>query len=262
MTIMKFLTFDLETTGVDVANDRIVEIAIFSVDPESGTNGRPLFDRRINPGRPIPKEASDIHGITDADVKDCPNFRQVATTVASFLEKQVVVGFKSNTFDVPILCEEMARAGEKFDWRSVTWIDAGNLYTILDPRTLAAAVEKYIGRQAAAEHAEKAHGAAADAAVVAGILQGMVERHPEILGGKTPQEIATIARFGNAIADPAGKFYRDANGAACYAFGKHKGLTLESEIGYARWMLGGDFPMTTKQFINQELSRLSGRPKA
>lgn len=252
---MKFLSFDLETTGKEIETARIVEIAIRSSD------GATLLDTRINPGIPIEAEATEVHGITDDDVKGCKPFKEHALDIATMLAGQAVAGFRSNGFDVPILCEEFARAGCEFDYRSVTWIDVGNLFTILDPRTLVKAVSKYVSDEAAKDYVDHAHGAKADAWATDLVLNGMIGIHPDILGGKTPAELATIARFGGQIADPAGKFYYDDEGALRFSFGKHKGAKFGDETGYARWMLDAGFPITTKQFINRELSRLAGKPK-
>lgn len=253
---MKFLSFDLETTGKEIETARIVEIAIRSSD------GATLLDTLINPGIPIEPEATEVHGITDDDVKDCKPFKHYAAEIAMLLAGQAVAGFRSNAFDVPILCDELARAGCEFDYRSVTWIDVGNLFTILDPRTLVKAVSKYVSDEAAKDYVDHAHGAEADAWATALVLNGMIGIHPEVVGGKTPAEIAAISRFGGQIADPAGKFYYDDDGALRFSFGKHKGAKFADEIGYARWMLEAGFPLTTKQFIRRELARITGRPKA
>lgn len=245
---MNFLAFDLETTGLDVSQDRIIEIAIKRWDgPESfGVPNGCVW--RVNPGRPIPPAATAVHGITDVDVANCPPFAAIAETVKAALEGQTVVGYGINRFDIAILCEEMIRAKVPFDFHSVTWIDVGELYKQLAPRTLSAAVKEFLDR----DHAG-AHGAGPDAAATAEVFETMLRRFPGKLAGSTA-ELALMSRYGQPLADPAGKLtYID--GRLCYAFGKYKGVQVLDEIGYARWMLDRDFPEATKQVLEAELNR-------
>ncbi|MBL8867141.1 MAG: 3'-5' exonuclease [Planctomycetia bacterium] len=246
---MNFLAFDLESTGLDVTCDRIIEIAIVR-------DGTMAFSARINPGQPIPPEIAKLTGITDDDVRDCPSFAEVAPLVKAALEGQVVAGYGINRFDIAILCEEMLRAGVPFDFHSVTWIDVGELYKQLAPRTLSAAVKEFLDR----DHTG-AHGAGPDAAATAEILAMMRRRYPEKVGQATPAELAIASRYGHPLADPAGKLtYLD--GQLCFNFGKSKGIPVADDIGFARWMLDRDFPLATKQVIRAEFERLNNQTDA
>lgn len=258
---MNFLAFDLESTGLDVTCDRIIEIAINVYDPSltllnAAAYGVGSFSRRINPGQPIPPEIANLTGITDDDVRDCPSFAEVAPLVKAALEGQVVAGYGINRFDIAILCEEMLRAGVPFDFHSVTWIDVGELYKQLAPRTLSAAVKEFLDR----DHTG-AHGAGPDAAATAEILAMMRRRYPEKVGQATPAELAIASRYGHPLADPAGKLtYLD--GQLCFNFGKSKGIPVADDIGFARWMLDRDFPLATKQVIRAEFERLNNQTDA
>lgn len=239
---MNFLAFDLETTGLDIAQDRIIEIAIYR-----GGEPEPVFETLVNPGIPIPPKVTELTRITDLMVKDAKTFGQIAEYVGGLLEGQVVVGYGINRFDIAVLCEEMLRAGTAFDFRSVTWIDVGELYKVLAPRNLSAAVREFLER----DHVG-AHGAGPDAAATAEIFATMLRRNPK-LASKSPAEIATESRYGNAIADPAGKLtYID--GRLCFNFGKSKGVPVVDDVGFARWMLDRDFPLATKRVLEDELN--------
>ncbi len=240
---MNFLAFDLETTGLDVTHDRIIEIAIYR-----GGEPEPVFETLVNPGIPIPPKVTELTRITDLMVKDAKTFGQIAEYVGGLLEGQVVTGYGINRFDIAILCEEMLRAGTAFDFRSVTWIDVGELYKVLAPRNLSAAVREFLDR----DH-EGAHGAGPDALATAQVFAAMKRIHPEKVGRATPAELALASRYGHPLADPAGKLtYID--GRLCFNFGKSKGVPVVDDVGFARWMLDRDFPLATKRVLEDELN--------
>ncbi len=252
---MNVFTFDLEATGLDVTTDRIVE---FSIVRLSDGNGAPasVLSARVNPGIPITPAATAIHGIRDEDVSGAPPFSSFAGNIRSLFEGQIVAGYGINRFDLPLICEEMFRAGIDFDFPSVTWIDVGELYKQLAPRTLSAAVREFLDR----DHAG-AHGAEPDALATAEVFTMMRRRYPEKVGQATPAELALASRYGQPLADPAGKLtYID--GQLCFNFGKSKGVPVADDIGFARWMLARDFPEATKRVIEKEFGRLNNEANA
>lgn len=244
---MSFLSLGLETTGIDPATARIVEVAITRHGPDD--DAATIFRHWINPGIPIPPEASACHGITDDAVRDVPKFATYAAQISGLLREQTVIGFNIHSFDLPILCEEMERAQQAFDYRSVNWIDVRGLDVVLRPRDLKNVVGVYLGQLKAEDFALKAHGAEADALATAQVYEQM-RFQTDAWEGKTAVELAKISRYDRDIADPAGKLvYID--GVLCYAFGKHKGIPVAKELAYADWMLRSDFPATTKRFIRE-----------
>lgn len=234
---MNHLTFDLESTGTDPFADRITEIAVLT------HKGQELFHSLVNPERPISEEVETITGITNEMVAVQPAFGKLAGHVAKLLAGQTIVGFGCNRFDVPLLCEEFARAGVPFDWKSVTWIDAGELFKILAPRTLAEAVKVYLGR----DHG-RAHRASADACATGEVLFAMREKHFEFFTGKTPAQVAEAARYGKEFADPAGRLIVK-EGVVCFGTRRNEGVPVVDDIGYAEWMLDRDFPLATKRVL-------------
>lgn len=212
----RIIAIDLETTGTDPATARIVEIAL--VDPD-GTRRV----RRINPGIPIPPEATAVHGITDADVADCPTFPQIARSLFYVLEGVQLTGFNVRDYDIPLLAEEFARAG--MDWEpTAPVLDAFQVFRHHEPRDLAAAVRFYLG----ADHAG-AHGAEADAVAAASVLGAQLARYDISL-----EDVARITAGEQPRIDLAGKLVRRADGEAVYAFGKVKGKTVREDPGFGR----------------------------
>ena len=233
---MTLLSLDLETTGTDPATARIVEIAIVPVGGEAKV-------RRINPGIPIPPEATAIHGITDADVAECPTFRQIARGVLSALDGVTLTGFNVRDYDVPVLAEEFHRAG--IEWEPAGVLDAFQVFRHFERRDLAAAVRFYLGR----EHVG-AHGAEADARAAADVLGAQLARYAVDLDAA-----AKITAGEESRIDLAGKLVRRADGEAVYAFGKVKGRTVREDPGFAAWMLRQDFTENTKRHVRAELAR-------
>ena len=240
---MKIIHLDLETTSADITSARIVQIA-FAIDNEEPRK------RLINPGVPIPAEATAIHGITDEMVADAPTFRQVARALLKKLtEADVISGFNIESFDLPLLSEEFARVGIVWPAERPKIIDVYRLYQHWYPRKLANAVATYCGREQTA-----AHDAAGDVIDPRDVLSVMQQR-PDF-------EQALIETHDKGQIDLAGKLVRDAEGDAVYTFGQHKGRKLREEPGFARWMLTKDFPADTKRAVEAELDRISGRAAA
>lgn len=236
--------FDLETTGVDVVKDRIVEISLVKVMPD-GTEE--VKTRRINPGMPIPAEASAVHGIKDEDVKDCAPFKLVAKSLAKYIEGCDLAGYNSNKFDIPMLMEEFLRAGVDIDLKRRKCVDVQNIFHKMEQRTLAAAYKFYCESDLT-----NAHSAEADTLATYEILKKQLERYPEI-----ENDVEFLSKFSErmATADYAGRIAYDEAGVEIINFGKHKGKrvidVLKSEPSYYNWMMNGDFPEYTKKILTK-----------
>lgn len=238
---------DLETTGTNLANDRIVEIAIVKI----GIDGSRIVKRKlINPLMPIPKGSSDIHGITDVMVKDAQTFKQVANETKQFIEGCDIGGYNSNRFDIPLLVEEFLRSGLEFTLDGRKLVDVQRVFHMIEQRTLSAAYKFYCDKIL-----EDAHSAEADAVATWEILLAQVERYPQI--GNT---IDSITKFCGEedVVDFARRFIK-IDGIEVFNFGKHKGRpvadVLKSEPQYYDWMMKGDFPLHTKQKLTEMLNR-------
>lgn len=243
--------FDLETTGVDVTNDRIVEIAILKVLPNGETEE---YLRRINPQIPIPVESSEIHGIYDADIKDAPTFKDLAEEIAAFIGDADLAGYNSNKFDIPVLAEEFLRAESTFNVADRKFIDVQNIFHKMEQRTLVAAYKFYCGKDL-----ENAHSAMYDTKATWEVLKAQVERYND-LEPNTPF-LADFSRANNLeLLDFAGRIAKNEKGEAIYNFGKHKGKTVRHvnkvEPGYYGWMLDANFPLFTKQVLKKEMEKL------
>lgn len=239
---------DVESTGVDPCADRIIELG-FTVFNPGGWRQR--WEQRFNPGMSIPAEATAVHGISDADVKDCPTFADQAAMIWSSLQGKDLGGYNLWRLDLPMLDEEFRRCGMKLDLAEIHVIDCLGIFQKKDPRKLEDAVRKYCYRQ----H-EGAHGALADAEATADVLDGQLLAHPE-LGGMSVEDLATFSRMNEKqLADIAGKLYRDSDGYLRYAFGKHKDKRVVDEKGYANWMLTkARFPGSTCEALESEIRR-------
>lgn len=225
--------FDLESTGVDPRNDRIVEIAGLKLRPGGGSELKSL---RLNPGRPIPKEASAIHGITDADVKHAPTFETVAPELKLFFEGADLAGFNLVRFDIPLLTAEFERVGYRFSLLERRVIDTQTIFHKLEPRTLSAAYKLYLGRDL-----PNAHSAAGDACATAEVLAGQLVRYQELVADV--DALDSFCREARGGVDLAGRlFWRD--GEAVLAFGKHRGKSLQEvakkDRGWLEWVAGPD----------------------
>jgi DNA polymerase-3 subunit epsilon len=238
---------DLETTGINLAVDRIVEIAVVKIN----TDGSKTVKRKlINPEMKIPEAAAKIHGISDEMVKDAPPFRNVANEFKQFIEHCDLAGYNSNRFDWPLLMEEFLRAGLTLDLTTHRMLDVQKIFHVMEPRTLSAAYKFYCNKSL-----DNAHSAEADAEATWEILAAQVERYPNI--GK---DVDAIIKFlgEEPIVDFARRFIFE-NGVEVFNFGKHKGRSvadvLKQEPQYYDWMMKGDFPMHTKQKLTEIFNR-------
>ncbi len=238
---------DLETTGINVATDKIIEIAIVKLLPDGTTLNKRKF---INPQIPIPKSSSDVHGITNEMVKDAPVFKQVANEIKQFLDNCDLGGYNSNRFDIPMLVEEFLRAGLEFSMEGRKLIDVQKIFHSMEQRTLAAAYKFYCNKVLT-----NAHSAEADAMATLEILHAQVVRYPEI--GITIESILNCIGEEDCV-DFARRMIM-ADGIEIFNFGKHKGKAvaevLKAEPQYYDWMMKGDFPMNTKQKLTEILNR-------
>ena len=236
--------FDLETTGIDVTNDRIVEISLVKVSPDGKEE---VKTRRINPGIPISAESTSIHGISDEDVKDCPTFKAVAKSLAQYIEGCDFAGFNSNKFDIPMLVEEFLRAGVDVDLKKHNCIDVQNIFHKMEQRTLVAAYKFYCDKDLT-----NAHSAEADTIATYEVLKSQLEKYPEM-----ENNVEFLAKFSERapMADYAGRIAYDEEGVEIFNFGKHKGKRLidvfKKEQGYYAWMMNGDFPEYTKKVLTR-----------
>lgn len=247
--------FDLETTGVNIAKDRIVEISVLKVHPNGKEEQKTL---RVNPEMPIPKEASEVHGIYDEDVKDCPTFKEVAKELAHFMEGCDLGGYNSNRFDVPLLAEEFLRVGVDFDMRKRKFVDVQTIYHKMEQRTLSAAYRFYCDKSL-----EDAHTAAADTMATYEVLKAQLERY----GEKLENNVEFLSKFStqNNTADFAGFIIYNENGEEVFNFGKYKGVSvvkvLKEQPGYFSWILSSEFPLYTKKVLTEIKLRGSGMVK-
>lgn len=257
--------FDLETTGVNVATDRIVEISILKAMPD-GTEQ--IKTMRINPGIPIPLESSLIHGIYDEDIKNAPTFRQVGEELARFLDNSDLAGYNSNRFDIPVLMEEFLRAGIDFDIENRHFVDVQNIFHQMEQRTLKAAYQFYCGKVI-----ENAHSAEADIKATYEVLKAQIEKYTDqewedkkgIVSKPVQNDIEALHKFTNLNkpVDFAARMIYDENGIEIINFGKHKGRAVEdvfrAEPSYYNWMLNGDFPLYTKRCLEKIWNRFNAK---
>lgn len=239
--------FDLETTGTDIVGDRIVQIAALKLLPDGSEDIRTLL---INPGIPIPPEATAVHRITDADVTGKPAFRDIASSLCGFFSMCDIAGFNSNRFDLPLLVEEFARCGMRFPDPDCKVIDVQVIYHKKEERTLAAAYRFYCNKIL-----ENAHDAQSDVQATLDVFQSQIDRYHDL-----DNTVAEVHRFCNPqeVVDFAHYLTRNEKGEIIFNFGKHKGRTIMQEPDYARWVLEGEFPEATKMIIRQAIGTASG----
>jgi DNA polymerase-3 subunit epsilon len=239
---------DLETTGVNLSTDRIVEIAIIKINPDQT---RVVKRKLINPEMAIPQQSRDIHGITNEMVKDAPTFKQAGNEIKQFLDNCDLGGYNSNRFDIPMLMEEFLRAGMDVDLSSRRMIDVQHIFYTMEPRTLTAAYRFYCQKEL-----ENAHSAEADVDATIDVLMSQVERYQQ-LGNSVDSILQTIGE--EKIVDYARRFSFDDKGVEVFNFGKYKGRSvqevLKSEPQYYDWMMRGDFPLHTKQKLTEIMNR-------
>ncbi len=237
--------FDLETTGINIVTDRIVEISFVKIYP----NGKEeCKTRRINPEIPIPKEASDVHGITDDDVKDCPTFKAIAKSLAAQIEGCDLAGFNSNRFDIPLLAEEFIRAGVEIDLNRRKFVDVQTIFHKMEQRTLSAAYKFYCNKSL-----ENAHTAEADTLATYEILKAQLDRYPDELQNDI-DFLSKYSSFNNNV-DFAGRMIYNEEGKEVINFGKYKGKlvteVLKKDPGYYSWIMNGDFSLNTKKMLTE-----------
>lgn len=237
------ILFDLETTGTDRMNDRIVEIAAVRISPSGDVTA---FDQRVNPGIRIPRESTAIHGISNEDVRDAPRFGDVARDVVAFFAGADLAGYNVRAFDLPVLQKELERAGVPFPVEGVRIVDAQTIFFKKEPRDLSAALRYFTGK----DHTG-AHAALGDVIASAEVLAGELERYPDL-----PTTLDALHRFSTPAegryVDPDKRFFwRD--GQAVFAFGEYRGAPLADVAGqhpsYLEWILSRDFPEETKRIV-------------
>lgn len=237
--------FDLETTGIDVAKDRIVEICLLKVYPNGNEESKVM---RINPTIHIPEEASNVHGIHDNDVADCPTFADVAADIWAFIDGCDLGGYNSNHFDIPMLAEEFLRAGVKANLQSCRSVDVQNIYKKLERRTLSAAYRFYCNKDL-----ENAHSAMADTRATYEVLCAQLGHYPDVL--KNDVDFLTSYSRMNRNVDYAGRIIMGADDVETFNFGKYKGKhvvdVLRQDPGYYGWVMQGDFALNTKQVLTE-----------
>lgn len=238
------VVFDLETTGIDTAKDRIVELCFIKLHPD-GT--REVKTRRVNPEMPIPPEATAVHGISNEDVANESTFKQIANAMAKWIEGCDFAGYNSNRFDVPLLVEEFLRSGVDIDLSRRHFVDVQNIFHKKEQRTLAAAYKFYCGADI-----ENAHSAEADTSATLEVLLGQLERYDDLEG-----DVESLAKFTTMSdnVDLAGRIVRNAKGIPVFNFGKYKGRSVSEvftfEPSYYSWMMNGDFTLNTKNVITE-----------
>ncbi len=248
---------DLEATGLSITNDRIVEIAIIKVLP---SGEKEEFVRRVNPQIPIPEEVTAIHGITNEDIQDAPTFKEIVPELEAFLGDADFAGYNSNKFDLPLLAEELLRAGSTIDLSVRKHVDVQNIFHKLEQRTLIAAYKFYCDK-----NLENAHAAMADATATWEVLDAQIARYDELENNM--DFLANFSRYGDMDRlDFAGRLAYNKEGEAIYNFGKHKGKTIKAvadqEPGYYGWMIDADFPLYTKQCLKKEMAKIKAEREA
>lgn len=237
--------FDLETTGTNVVFDRIVEISYLKVSP-NGKEECKTF--RVNPMIPIPAGATEVHHISDEDVKDCPTFKEIGKEIANDIKGCDLAGFNSNRFDIPLLAEEFLRHGIDIDLSNRKMIDVQVIFHRMEQRTLSAAYQFYCGKEL-----EGAHGAQADTLATYEVLKSQLDRYADVL----ENDINFLADFSRQSrnVDFAGRIVYNANDEEVFNFGKYKDVpvreVLRKDPGYYAWIMQGDFALNTKQVLTR-----------
>lgn len=234
--------FDIEATGINIAKDRIIEISLLKIYPNGNKEQK---NWRIHPGMPIPPQATAIHGIQDADVADKPLFKAIASEICKMIEDADLAGYNSNRFDIPLLAEELLRAGSSFDVRKHKTIDVQVIFHKMEPRTLAAAYRYYCQKELT-----EAHSAQADTFATYEVLQAQLGKYQDL-----KKDVKSLNEFSyqQNIADLAGFIGIDEIGDEIFNFGKYKGKKVthifEIDPGYYGWVQNADFPLYTKKVL-------------
>ncbi len=258
--------FDLETTGVNLATDRIVEISILKVSPDQSEESRTY---RINPERPIPPESSFFHGIYDEDIKDAPTFKDLAPEIADFIGDSDLAGYNSNKFDIPMLMEEFLRAGVDFSLDQRFFVDVQNIFHQMEQRTLKAAYRFYCDK-----NLDNAHTAEADVRATYEVLKSQLAKYDGVdwenkageVSKPVVNDVEALHKFTNLSmpVDFAGRLVYNEEGIEVFNFGKHKGVPVvevfQREPSYYAWMMNGDFPLYTKKCLEKIWQRYRQNP--
>lgn len=243
--------FDLETTGLSISKDKIVEIAILKVNPDQTEE---VLVKRVNPTIPISEESISIHGITNEDVKDCETFAEIAQNVKDFIGDADLAGYNSNRFDIPFLLEELLNSDVELDMENRRFIDVQTIFHKMEQRTLEAAYKFYCGKEIV-----NAHSAEADTRATYEVLKGQLDKYSEIENDM--DFLFEFTQTGkNRKIDFVGRLAVNDDNEIIYNFGKHSGKTLkevyEKEPGYHRWILDNDFPLITKSILSKNVEVL------
>jgi DNA polymerase-3 subunit epsilon len=248
--------FDLETTGVNITHDRIIEIAVIKLMPNGEIHRKTNL---VNPGRPIPPESTQFHGITDEDVKDKPMFKEIARDYARFMEGADLSGFSILKMDVPMLVEEFLRAGVDFDYQRKKIIDAQKIFHLMEKRTLAAAYRFYMNTEMSDSHSAEADAEASMEVLVAQIAKYDGQPVTDISGrkvGEIRNDMEVLSKLiSDDMVDLAGRMIKNEKGEEIFNFGKHKNkkvtAVFKEEPAYYDWMMNGDFPQDTKRKLTE-----------
>lgn len=248
--------FDLETTGINITHDRIIEIAVIKMLPGGGVERK---SNVLNPTIPIPLESSEIHGLRDSDVQDKPTFKEVAKDYARFFEGADLAGFNILKFDIPMLVEEFLRADVDFDYSRKKIVDAQKIFHLMEKRTLAAAYQFYVNKEF-----QNAHSAEADTQATMEVLLAQLDRYEgqDVTDGlnrkigEIRHDVDTLSKITETgLIDLAGRMMRNDKGIEVFNFGKHKNKAVadvfKQEPSYYEWMMNGDFPMDTKRKLTE-----------
>lgn len=248
--------FDLETTGINITQDRIIEIAVIKLMPNGESTRK---SHVLNPTIPIPPESTVFHGLTDEDVKDKPTFKEVAKEYAKFLEGADLAGFAVLKLDIPMLVEEFIRAGVEFDYSKKKIIDAQKIFHLMEKRTLGAAYKFYLNKDLS-----NSHSAESDTEATMEVLLAQVERYDgqpitdlqDKKIGEIKNDVEVLSKLTTSdLVDLAGRMSRNPKGDEVFNFGKHKGKLVtqvfKEEPAYYDWMMNGDFPLDTKRKLTE-----------
>ena len=243
---------DLETTGINVSADRIVEISVLKINPNGNEE---WLTTRINPEMPIPPKSSAIHGITDKDIADSPTFKEIAKKLAAFLEGTDLAGYNAIKFDIPVLAEEFLRVNIDFNFLKRKYVDVQVIFHKKEQRTLSAAYQFYCNRDL-----ENAHSSKADTEATFEVLKAQLDRYKDL--ENDVEKLADYSSYNNLV-DFAGRIIYDENGVETFNFGKHKGtpgeIVFKEEPSYYSWMMNGDFPLYTKKILTEIKLRSFGQ---
>ena len=246
---------DLETTGINVSSDRIVEISALKINPDGKEQWMTTL---VNPEMPIPQKVTAIHGITDSDVADAPPFREIAKNLAGFLEGCDLAGYNAMKFDIPLIAEEFLRTNVDFNFTKRKYVDVQVIFHKKEQRTLEAAYRFYCNKEL-----KNAHSANADTAATYEVLKAQLDTYDDL--ENDIEKLAEYSSFNNNV-DFAGRIIIDENGIEIFNFGKHKGRAVEDvfreEPSYYAWMMNGDFPLYTKKILTEIKLRAFGNKKS